>query len=65
MPPPEKSFIFSSSEVDFEPVSANAIVEPRALEQPLHFRLPTEFSFGGTSIRAVGEDDGQLWEIIA
>ena len=42
--PPQK--IFSSSEVDFEPVLANSIIEPRTLERPLHFRLPTEFSFG-------------------
>ena len=62
--PPEKIF-FSSSEVDFEPVSANSIVEPRTLEQPLHFCLPIEFPFGGTSIHAVGEDDGQLWDILA
>ena len=43
--PPEKFLIFSSSEVEFEPVSANSIVEPQTLERPLHFRLPTEFSF--------------------
>ena len=45
-PPPEKFQIFSSSEVDFEPVSANFVVEPRTLGRPLHFRLPTEFCFG-------------------
>ena len=44
--PPEKNKIFSSSEMDFGPVSANSIVEPQTLERPLHFCLPTEFSFG-------------------
>ena len=43
---PRKILNFSSPEEDFEPASANSIVEPQALERPLHFRLPTEFSFG-------------------
>ena len=34
--PPETFLTFSSSEVDFEPASANSIVEPRTLERPLH-----------------------------
>jgi len=36
--------------VDYEPVSANSIVEPRTLKRPLHFRLPRRREVGTSTM---------------
>ena len=45
-PPPRKLLYFSSSEVVFEPVSANSIALTTPWNRPLYFHFLIEFSFG-------------------